>query len=195
MFKRLRKVLKWLLVVAVCWCVWCGWRIGRGANLDETRRADAAVVLGAAAYGDKPSPVFEQRIAHGVALYKNGTVKKLILTGGYGEGAKFSESEVARLYALEHGVPESALLLEKKSRTTLENLRYARELMKEHGLKSALLVSDPLHMERSVRMMKDLGIAAWRSPTPTTRYVSLESRAGFLIREVYAMTVYLVGGI
>jgi uncharacterized SAM-binding protein YcdF (DUF218 family) len=193
--KRLRKFLLWLLLALLLWCGWLGWRIARGASLDETRHADVAIILGAAAYGEKPSPVFEQRIAHGIELYKNGTVKKLILTGGFGEGAQFSESEVARRYAIEQGVPVKDLLIEKKSRTTLDNLRMARDLMNEHGLKSALIVSDPLHMERATWMMQDLGITAWRSPTLTTRYTSFESKAGFLAREIYSVTLYIVAGI
>lgn len=193
--KRLRTVLKWLLLALVLWCGGVGATIIRRAALDETRQADVAIVMGAAAYGDKPSPVFEQRIAHGITLYKSGTVKKLILTGGFGEGAEHSESEVARRYAMEQGVPERDLLLEKVSRTTLENLEQARDLMKTHGLTEALLVSDPMHMERSARMMHDLKVTAWCSPTPTTRYTSAVSRAGFLFREIYAITAYLIAGV
>lgn len=193
--KRLRKILTWLLLAVVLWCGWVGWKIVRGAGIDETRKADVAIVLGAAAYGDKPSPVFEQRIAHSVDLYKHGTVRKIILTGGFGDGAEFSESQVARRYALEQGVPERDLLIEKTSRTTLENLQHARDIMKQHGFSEALLVSDPLHMERASWMMRDLGITAWRSPTTTSRYTSMGAKAGFLVREIYAVTLYLVGGI
>ena len=194
-FKRLRKILLWLLVALVFWCGFLGARIIRSAAIDETRKVDVAIVMGAAAYGDKPSPVFEQRIAHGVSLYKQGMVRKLILTGGFGEGAAFAESEVARRYALEQGVPEGDLLLEKKSRTTLQNLQNARDIMKQNGFSEALLVSDPMHMERAAWMMHDLGVTAWRSPTPTTLYTSPSSKAGFLCREIYAITAYLIGGI
>lgn len=193
--KRLRSVLKWLLVALVLWCGWVGARIVQSAATDETRMADVAIVMGAAAYGDRPSPVFEQRIAHGVALYKKGMVKKIILTGGFGDGAEHAESEVARRFAIEQGVPGRDLLMEKKSRTTLENLQQARDLMKTHGLKEALLVSDPMHMERARWMMHDLGVTAWRSPTPTTLYTSTGAKAGFLLREIYAITAYLVAGI
>ena len=193
--QRLRTLLKWLLVALVIWCGGIGATIIRRAATDETRKADVAIVMGAAAYGEKPSPVFEQRIAHGVALYKNGTVKKIILTGGFGDGAAMAESEVARRYAMEQGVPDRDLLLEKKSRTTLENLEQARDLMKTHGLSEALLVSDPLHMERSARMMHDLGVTAFCSPTPTTRYESAMAKAGFLVREIYAITAYLIAGV
>jgi len=194
LLKRLRTLLTWLLVVVVIWCGWIGARIVQSAATDETRKADVAIVMGAAAYGDKPSPVFEQRIAHGVDLYKRGIVQKLLLTGGFGEKAEHAESEVARRYALEQGVPERDLLMENKSRTTLENLEQARDLMKTHGLSEALLVSDPMHMERARWMMRDLGVTAWRSPTPTTLYTSMSAKAGFLFREIYAITAYLVAG-
>lgn len=192
--KRFRAIILWLLAALVLWSMWTGWRIARGASVDETRKADAAIVMGAAAYGDKPSPVFEQRIAHAVALYHRGLVPKIILTGGFGEGASFSESEVARLYAIAHGVPAQDLLLERKSRTTVANLVEARSLMQAQGLRSALLVSDPLHMERTALIMRDLGVPAWRSPTTTSRYQSSWSRAGFLAREIYAMASYRLTG-
>jgi len=195
LFRFFRSALKWLLVALVFWCAGVGAIIIRRAAMDETRAADAAIIMGAAAYGERPSPVFEQRIAHGVALYKKGTVKKLILTGGFGDGATMAESEVARRYVIDQGVPERDLLLEKISRTTRGNLQQARELMKQHGLTEALLVSDPLHMERAARMMRDLGVTAWCSPTPTSRYESAPAKAGFLFREIYALTAYLIAGV
>jgi uncharacterized SAM-binding protein YcdF (DUF218 family) len=194
-FKRFRKVLTWVVLALGLWSVWLGWRIMHGAGIDETRKADVAIVLGAAAYGDKPSPVFEQRIAHGVDLYKRGTVAKLILTGGFGDGAEYSESQVAYRYAIGQGVPERDLLIEKSSRTTFENLKHACELMQTHGYSGALLVSDPLHMERAACMMKDLGVSAWRSPTRTSRYTSVAAKSGFLLREIYGLTLYIVCGI
>lgn len=195
MLRRVRQLLFLLLLAALGWSMWVGWRIVRGATLDETRKADAAIVMGAAAYGDKPSPVFEERINHAVELYQKGLVRKLILTGGFGQGAEHSESEVARSYAMAKGVPARDLLLEKKSRTTLENLQQARLIMQQHGLKDVLLVSDPLHMERIAIMTQDLGIPAGRSPTTTSKYVSFGVQAGFLAREIYAVTAYWIGGI
>ena len=194
LLKAFRSVLIWLLVIAIFWCAGIGAMIVRRAALDETRKVDAAIVMGAAAYGDKPSPVFEQRITHGISLYKKGMVRKLILTGGFGDGAQMSESEVARRYAVEQGVPDRDILLEKVSRTTLENLQQARDIMKKQGLSEALLVSDPMHMERAARMMHDLGVKAYCSPTPTSKYESSMAKAGFLFREIYAITAYLATG-
>ncbi len=79
-------------------------------------------MLGAAAYDAKPSPVFEERIRHGLDLYEAQYAPLLIFTGGYGgTGARFSESQVARRYALKHGVPDDAILIETASRNTVQN--------------------------------------------------------------------------
>lgn len=171
-------VLIWLIGVAA-YIIWTGQR-------DDAGPADAIIVLGAAAYDAKPSPVFEERIRHGIDLYQRGLAPKLIFTGGYGgTGARFSESQVARRYALRHGVPEDAILIESISRNTHENLRQASTLMQNHNLHSAIIVSDPLHMARALRLSGELGIQAVGSPTPTTRFRSFGTRWRFLVAEVY----------
>lgn len=167
----------WLGGVAA-WIVWVGER-------DEAAPADAIVVLGAAAYDARPSPVFTERIRHGLDLYRRGYADTLIFTGGYGNGARFSESQVARRWALKQGVPEDAILIETLSRTTWENLAQARTLMQERGLRRVIVVSDPLHMARALRLSRGLGIDALGSSTPSTRFRSFRTRWRFLAREVY----------
>lgn len=176
----------WLASVAA-WIIYVGSR-------DDAGPADAIVVLGAAAYDALPSPVFEARIEHGLDLYRDGHAKTLLFTGGYGgASARFSESQVARRYALRHDIPEDAILIESRSRTTVENLIEARSLMQEHGLHRILIVSDPLHMARALRISRKLGIDAIGSPTPSTRFRSWRTQSEFLLREVYFFHRDLVG--
>ncbi|MEJ2791556.1 MULTISPECIES: YdcF family protein [unclassified Pseudoxanthomonas] len=178
MWRLLLLALAWLVGVAA-YIVWVGQR-------DDAARADAIIVLGAAAYDAKPSPVFEERIRHGIDLYKRGMAPTLIFTGGYGgSGARFSESQVARRYALRQGVPEKAILIESLSRNTHENLRQASLLMQQHNLHSVIIVSDPLHMARALRISRGLGIRAVGSPTPTSRFRTFATRWRFLLQEVY----------
>ncbi|MDL5364352.1 YdcF family protein [Xanthomonas sp. NCPPB 2654] len=176
---RLGAVLSlWLLGVAI-YIVWVGDR-------DQAAPADAIIVLGAAAYDAKPSPVFEERIRHGLDLYQRGYAPTLIFTGGFGgNGARFAESQVARRYALRHDVPDDAILIETVSRTTRQNLIQARELMRAHGLHRAIVVSDPLHMARALRLCRELQIDALASSTPSTRFRSFQTRWRFLVQEVY----------
>ncbi|WP_369978742.1 YdcF family protein [Xanthomonas bundabergensis] len=168
----------WLLGVAI-YIVWVGDR-------DQAAPADAIIVLGAAAYDAKPSPVFEERIRHGLDLYQRGYAPTLIFTGGFGgNGARFAESQVARRYALRHDVPADAILIETVSRTTRQNLIQARQLMRSHGLHRAIIVSDPLHMARALRLCRELQIDALASSTPSTRFRSFQTRWRFLLQEVY----------
>ncbi|MBD2567170.1 YdcF family protein [Anabaena lutea] len=155
-------------------------------------RADAAIVLGAAVWGKQPSPVFRERINHAINLYQNGYVRTLIFTGGVGNGDELAEALVGKLYAVSKGVKSSDILIETTSRTTSQNLQNASELVANYQFKKILIVSDPLHLKRAVLMARNLGLDAQPSPTPTTRYQSLNSQLPFLIRETYFYFVYLL---
>ncbi|MCC5634672.1 YdcF family protein [Nostoc sp. CHAB 5844] len=155
-------------------------------------KADAAIVLGAAVWGEEPSPVFRERINHAINLYKNGSVKTIIFTGGVGESHEPAEAIVGKNYAIAQQVKATDILTETQSRTTHQNLKNALEVAKAHQLTQFLIVSDPLHMKRAVLMARGLRMDAYSSPTPTTRYRSFSSQMEFLSRETYFYFVYLV---
>ena len=162
--KRLWRVLLGLLAVAILYAAACAGSIWRYADVDETRTADAAIVLGAAAYEIGPSPVYRERLNHGIWLFQQGYVQKLILTGGVAEGNSRSDAAIGAEYALSRGVPAEAILLEETSAITEENLRGAAALMEGNGLETVLLVSDPLHMRRAMLQAKDFGLRAFTYP-------------------------------
>lgn len=168
----------WLAGVSA-YIIWVGDR-------DQAAPADVVIVLGAAAYDARPSPVFEERLRHGIDLYKRGLAGRLIFTGGFGgAGARFSESQVGRRYALKEGVPADTILIETVSRTTRQNLHQAARLMRENDLHRAIIVSDPLHMARAMRLARQEGIDALASSTPTTRFRSFNTSWRFLLKELY----------
>lgn len=144
--------------------------------------------------GTAPSPVFAERIRHGIELYHAGFAPKLLFTGGVGDGLTHSESSVGRSVATQQAVPAGDILIEERSRTTQQNLSEAWSVMQKNGLKSAIIVSDPLHMKRAMMMASGLGIDAVSSPTPTTRYRSLQTKLGFLVRELYFFHHYGIIG-
>jgi len=154
--------------------------------------ADAAIVLGAAVWGSQLSPVFQERVNHGIDLYQNRRIRKLIFTGGQGNTTQPSESSVARAYALQRGIPATDILIEQKSKTTYENILYAKQIADAYGLRKVLVVSDPLHMKRAVAMARDIGFEAEPSPTPSTRYRGLRSQALLLAHETYYYLGYLL---
>lgn len=151
---------------------------------DERCEADVAIILGAATYNGEVSPVYRERLNHGVTLYQQGFVAKIIVTGGLGEGNTESDAFIAKGYLISRGIPEADILTEDKSTITQENLENSKLIMDANGYQTAVIVSDPLHMKRSMLLAKDAGIVAYGSPTPTTMYVSWRTKIPFLAREV-----------
>ncbi|MBP1934226.1 YdcF family protein [Ammoniphilus resinae] len=187
-----KKISLWLLAFCIAFVCYSGLSIWSYGSENQRARTDAAIVLGAAVWGNQPSPVFQERINHGIRLYTNGYVQKLIFTGGKGEANEFAESEVARLYALEHGVRDEDILIETESRITEENLKYAYKLAIEKGLQTFTIVSDPLHMKRAMTMAADFGMEAYSSPTQSTVYRSWQAKLPFFFRELFYYLLYLV---
>lgn len=188
---------RWLVSGLAAFLIWLGyvaWSIHVFATVDRATKADCIIVLGAAVQANRPSPVFEERLRHALHLYRSGYAGKLIFTGGIGEGQAQAESSVAQGYAISQSVPATSIFIETKSRTTQENLAEASKLMQGLGLRSAILVSDPYHLKRATLMARDLGMDAYPSATPTSRYRSFSSKFGFLMREVYFYHHYLCFG-
>lgn len=174
---------------------YAAYRIWDQGNRDEQTPADAIVVMGAAQYDGRPSPVFAARLDHAIALYHDGVAPRLIVTGGKREGDRTTEAASARSYAIEHGVPENAILSEDASRTTLQSIRRVAALMRDKDIGSAVFVSDPSHMLRVLRMASDEGINGYGSPTRTS---PLErdplARVDAIVHELGALAVYFVSG-
>jgi uncharacterized SAM-binding protein YcdF (DUF218 family) len=174
------------------WIGFTAWSIFSYSNYSSNNKADGIVVLGAAIWGNQPSPVFRERINHAINLYKDGYAHTLIFTGGKGNPNELSEAEIAKQYAIERGIPSKDILVEALSKTTEQNLCYAKQLAIDHHLETLIIVSDPLHMKRAMRIARDIGLKAYSSPTPTTRYRSLITKTGFLARETYYYQQYLL---
>ena len=165
--------------------------VNYGKN-DNKTRSDVAIILGAGTYDGEVSPVYRERINHGIWLYENGYVDCLILTGGVGEGNDLSDAYVAKQYAISKSIPEQAIFIEEKSTITEENLENAKAIMDENSFTTAIIVSDPLHMKRAMLMAGDYGINACSSPTPTTMYKSLRTKIPFLAREEFFYIGYSI---
>jgi uncharacterized SAM-binding protein YcdF (DUF218 family) len=183
------------VVGAVLLAGYTTYRIWDQGARDDRRPADAIVVLGAAQYDGRPSPVFRARLEHAVALYRDGLAPYLVVTGGKATGDRTTEADAARQFAIDRGVPADAILVEDESRTTLESLRAVGALLREHDLTSAVFVSDRTHMLRVLRMARDQGITAWGSPTATSPIdADPGRRMRATTRELAALAAYFLVG-
>jgi len=192
--KVIRRILLGLLWVIILTALSTGLSISSYATKFFDEPADAAIILGAAIWEDKPSPVFKARIDHGINLYKQGRICYLVFTGGTGPENIMSEAEAAKNYALGQGIASQNILIETTSKITYENLVEAKKLLDKHQLNKVLIVSDPLHMKRAMKMAHDLNLRAMSSPTPTSLYKSKRKKFSFLIREMYFYIGYIVLG-
>ncbi|MDG5486224.1 YdcF family protein [Mycolicibacterium gadium] len=156
----------------------------------DASQADAAIVLGAAVDDDAPSPVFSERLRHAAELFDSGQVKWIVVTGGVGQGDTLAESEAGSAWLIGSGIPADRILIETQSRTTKQNLVFVRPLLSEHDINRVLIVSDPLHMRRAMRMADDLRLDAHPSPTPTSRFQTLGTQLPMLLREMYFSVHY-----
>ena len=191
--KLIKKVLLFLIISSiVSHTVYVFVSIYQYGKKNEQIRADAVIVLGAGVDDDKPSPVFQERINHGIWLYQNGFAGKLIFTGGRSDEDRLSEAAAAKAAALDQGVPEVDIFIEEQSNITQYNLQNAHQIMIENSLSTALLVSDPLHMKRSMMIGEDLGLTLFTSTTQTTRYITWKKKIPLLCREVFFYMGYEV---
>jgi uncharacterized SAM-binding protein YcdF (DUF218 family) len=192
----LKKLLQIILILLVLSLLMMGTVLAKEiysfSLISSYAPADAAVVLGATVFRDRPSPVFRERINHAIDLYKQGVVENIIFTGGLAGNDELAESEAAREYAIAQGVPAEHILIETESDNTCLNLLGAKHIIEENSMNQVLIVSDPLHMRRTMWLAESIGLKALSSPTPTSRYQSFDRKAGFLMREVYSYGTYLL---
>jgi uncharacterized SAM-binding protein YcdF (DUF218 family) len=178
----------------VLWAAGLGLVVLAGSR-PALRPADAIVVLGAAQYNGRPSPVYKARLDHALDLYQRGLAPRIIFTGGTGPGDTISEGEVGRLYALQHGVPNGAIMVDREGMTSRQSVNAAALLMRGLGLRSALMVSDPFHMLRLEVLARREGLRPYRAPTPMTRIDrSSDAWWTFVLRESVLFPAAVVYG-
>lgn len=185
--RALRTTLRLALaIVGALVIVWAVSALGvlAFAERDNARQSDAIVVLGAAQYAGRPSPVLRARLDHAVALWRAEIAPKVIVTGGVGPGDTTSEAAVARKYVEQQGIPADDILLEPGGRTTSESMRAVALILEANGLRRAVLVSDPFHMFRLWLLAHRYGFKAHTSPTRTSPIdPTRDGRWRFVVRE------------
>lgn len=144
------RVCAWVAALGVFWCAYLLWVISSYEMPKQIPKSDAAIVLGAALWSDKPSPGLQERLDYAYDLYKQGTVKFMILSGGLDHnGSTLTEAEGMRKYLAGKGVPGSAMVLENDARSTYENLLFSKPLAAKMGWTKLLLVTHDFHAPRS----------------------------------------------
>jgi uncharacterized SAM-binding protein YcdF (DUF218 family) len=153
-----------LLVVVYLFNI--GEQIYQQSNVDEAQPADVILVLGAAEYRGKPSPVLKARLDHALWLYYQHFAPRILTTGGAGGDPIFTEGEVSRAYLVERGIPSESIIVESEGESTMHSTAVAGEIMRRMGLKSCIVVSDGYHIFRVKKMLEFRGLSVYGSPRP-----------------------------
>lgn len=172
----------------ICLVAIAGW-----SRRSSSEPADAIVVLGAAQYGGRPSPVLRSRLDHALGLYKAGRAPRVVLTGGRRPGDLISEAAAGRRYLVRRGIPNDRILLESTGRTSLASMQGAADVLRTQGDSLAarrprvLLVSDPFHMLRLDVLARMQGLRPLSSPTRTSPISANTVVLEYMLRESVAL--------
>lgn len=191
--KKLFSIAKFLIFIGILGYLLLCALIIEESNTPAVQNADVAIILGAAVYGERPSPVFEERIRHAIHLYQTQKVKKLIFTGGTPKEGYGTEAEVAMRWAIKQGIPKEDILVDPISRNTWENLQNAAAIMQQHHWHRCIIVSDPYHMARVRLMTHRMPFEIQLSATPTSRFnqASFKTKWKFISQEVASILFYV----
>ena len=191
MFRLLWRVMVPFAIAVAAYLTFIASEIQRQSNIDEARPTDVIIVMGAAEYRGKPSPVLRARIDHALDLYRRKLAPRILTTGGAGGDPVYTEGEVARNYLVRQGVPSEAILVESEGESTWQSTAIAAEMMRRMNLRSAIVVSDGYHIFRTKKMLEFRGLDVYGSPRPeepkgTWREKSLFFRqaVGYLLWQV-----------
>jgi uncharacterized SAM-binding protein YcdF (DUF218 family) len=168
-------------------------QVGRAARRDEARPTEAIVVLGAAQYQGRPSPVLRARLDHAVALWRRRLAPVIVVTGGRQPGDRFTEATAAANYLLARGVPDQAVLREVSGLSSWQSLAATATFLRERDIRRVLLVSDPFHSYRIGAIAEELGLDAHTSPTRNSP-IGGTTEARYMLRETAAVALGRVIG-
>ena len=145
------------------------WRVGRN---EGPATADVVVVMGAAQYDGRPSPLLQARLDHVVVLWERGVAPVVVVTGGNQPGDRFTEASASAAYLVKAGIPEGMIVKEDSSRSTweavnaLKQMAWTEPLLRE--AETYVFVTDPYHSLRTRLIAEENGFDASTSATETS---------------------------
>lgn len=140
---------------------------------------DCILILGAGVWGDKPSPMLEDRLLEGINLYNNNVSGKIIMSGDHGK-EDYDEVNIMKEYAIQKGIPSENIFMDHAGFSTYESIYRAKEIF---GAKKMVIVTQKYHLYRALYIANKLGVEACGVNSDPRKYVGETSRE---IREILA---------
>ena len=145
----------------------------------ELLDVDCIIILGAGIWGDKPSPMLEDRLLEGIKLYQNNVADKIIMSGDHGR-KEYDEVNIMKNYAIEKGIPSENIFMDHAGFSTYESIYRAKDIFEA---KNVVIVTQKYHLYRALYIANQLGLEAYGVGADPRQYVGAAYRA---IREVLA---------
>lgn len=139
-------------------------QVWQASRQDHARKTEAIVVLGAAQYNGRPSPVLKQRLDHALDLYRRDLAPLIVVTGGRRQGDRYTEATTGYNYLRKQGVPDAAIRKEVQGRSTWESMAAAARFLHGEGINDVVLVSGRAQSKRLQGIAAELGLRAAISP-------------------------------
>lgn len=179
-----------LLVVGGVWL-----RIATVATTDDRTPTQAIVVLGAAQYNGKPSPVYRARLDHARELYRAGVAPLVVTIGGGQHGDRTTEGASGKKYLADRGIAEDALLAVPTGSDTLTSLEALTAVLAARKIDRITIVTDPPHAHRAELIARDFGLTARLSPVSDGPATQSSVQTRYYQREILGTLYYLaIGG-
>ncbi|AVQ45555.1 YdcF family protein [Clostridium botulinum] len=189
-FKKIFKGFIFFMILAILIITILASKIIYFGVKSQPQKSDCIIILGCKVKGNDPTPFLQWRLDEGLRLYNDGYGKYIIVSGAKGPGENISEAEAMEKYLVQKGVDKNSIILEDKSKNTLENIKFSKKKMEDNNLKSSIIVSNKYHLKRAELLCQKEGIKASYSGVFVKPHMSHEI-VGFL-REIPALLVYYV---
>jgi uncharacterized SAM-binding protein YcdF (DUF218 family) len=193
-FKFIRRIISFVLLLIIVVPLYVTGSIWYSARNSSPVKSDLILVMGAAQFDGRPSEVLQSRLQESLKVYKAGLAPKIYTVGSGAPGDRTTEAAASRAWLIENGVKRSNISSIAKGRDTLESTKAYAEAMKKAKLTSVVIVTDPYHCFRSVKMAKDLGLIASCAPVETGPAAVSNSGYKYLARESGAYLAYITVG-
>ncbi|HJJ04773.1 MAG TPA: YdcF family protein [Clostridiaceae bacterium] len=187
---KMKRILKYVLIIVIIIVV-----IGILINLyvklstknqiigenecEKLSDIDCIIILGAGIWGDKPSPMLEDRLLEGIKLYQNNVSNKIIMSGDHGR-KEYNEVKIMKDYAIEKGIPSENIFMDHAGFSSYESIYRAKEIF---GANKIVIVTQKYHLYRALYIANQLGIEAYGVGADPRQYVGATYRE---LREILA---------
>lgn len=194
LFRWIRRIITIIVILALIGPAYGISQVWRAANNPVVRQADVIVVLGTAQLNGKPGDALEARLVEAQRIYKLGYAPSIITVGAGAPGDRTTEAASGKYWLRNKGVPSKKITAIEEGRDTLASTKAYAAVMKKRYVSDVIIVTDPFHCARAIKMANDQGVLGTCSPVQTGPNTLDNSGYRYLLREAAAYLAYITVG-